>query len=200
MPKKIIYDANVKEKRFSALQQAYISSYTGSIKETCAKIGCSYQYGRQLATLPHIKLAIQNKCRNQYNPQILTVQQLQEFWSKNVLNPDNNMADRIKCSELLGKSLGGFIERVQLETVNLNELEAQRFEQVKQIAAILTEKQRFLLSPAIIESDNQLAEEIKKPAQAVQLEPAPPQPVLLSELVPAVANNSDEDAKAEHQD
>jgi hypothetical protein len=50
-------------------------------------------------------------------------------------------------------------------------------------------------------SDNQLDEEIKKPAQALELEPAPPPHttssiVSLAELIPAPADNSYENNQA----
>ena len=57
------------------------------------------------------------------------------------------MQDRVKNSELLAKSLGMFIDRVQIESVNINQLEAQKLEQVKEIAKYLVNKDRFLLSP-----------------------------------------------------
>lgn len=48
---------------------------------------------------------------------IATAQQRQEFWTRVMLGrePDADMKERLKASELLGKAQGDFIERKRLE-------------------------------------------------------------------------------------
>ena len=47
---------------------------------------------------------------------IKTVEEIQEWWAKMMDDGALEVKDRIKCSELLAKSQGGFIEKVKLET------------------------------------------------------------------------------------
>ena len=60
---------------------------------------------------------------------IKTVEEIQEWWAKMMDDGALEVKDRIKCSELLAKSQGGFIEKVKLEanfemTDKLREVEA----------------------------------------------------------------------------
>lgn len=50
--------------------------------------------------------------------EILGVEEIQRWWSDNVRNEELDMNSRMKSSELLAKSQGGFIDRVQAEVTN----------------------------------------------------------------------------------
>ena len=50
---------------------------------------------------------------------IKTVEQIQEWWSENIDNPEVDKSQQIKCSELLVRSQGGFIDNTNLKG-NLN--------------------------------------------------------------------------------
>ena len=47
-----------------------------------------------------------------------SVEEIQKWWSDNVSNEELDINTRMKSSELLAKSQGGFIERVQAEVTN----------------------------------------------------------------------------------
>ena len=46
---------------------------------------------------------------------IKTVEQIQEWWSENIDNPEVDKSQQIKCSELLVRSQGGFIDNTNLK-------------------------------------------------------------------------------------
>ena len=48
---------------------------------------------------------------------IKSVTEIQEWWSGVMDDANENMNNRIKCSELLAKAQGAFIERVEVEAV-----------------------------------------------------------------------------------
>ena len=56
--------------------------------------------------------------KNIRSEEILAVEEIQKWWSDNVRNEDLDMNSRMKSSELLVKSQGGFIEKVQAEVTN----------------------------------------------------------------------------------
>lgn len=54
---------------------------------------------------------------------IKSIEEIQEWWSENIDNPEVDKAQQIKCSELLVKSQGGFIDKVNVSgTVKLEDL------------------------------------------------------------------------------
>lgn len=69
------------------------------------------------------------------NDKIKTVTDIQEWWSNQMDNLENSMKDRIRCSENLAKSQGGFVEKVEL---NANVAMTDR---VKQVEAYIKGKQ-----------------------------------------------------------
>lgn len=56
--------------------------------------------------------------KNIRSEEILAVEEIQKWWSDNVRNEELDMSSRMKSSELLVKSQGGFIEKVQAEVTN----------------------------------------------------------------------------------
>ena len=51
---------------------------------------------------------------------IAELEAIQEFWTETFKDDDNKMTDRLKASELLAKSKGGFIEKHEVKAVNTN--------------------------------------------------------------------------------
>lgn len=49
---------------------------------------------------------------------VAELEEIQEFWSELFRDDDNKMTDRLKASELLAKSKGGFIEKHEVKAVN----------------------------------------------------------------------------------
>lgn len=52
------------------------------------------------------------------NENIAELSEIFEFWTTVFSNDNNKMADRIKASELLAKAKGGFIEKVEVKTID----------------------------------------------------------------------------------
>ncbi len=57
---------------------------------------------------PKIVLRIDEIRKKMEDESILNAQQLQQFWTKTILDNGEEMKDRLKSSELLGKCIGAF--------------------------------------------------------------------------------------------
>lgn len=64
---------------------------------------------------------------------IKSVAQIQEWWTNIMDNEDVDIRDKIKVSELLAKSQGGFIEKVEMKTFEKNPLEQLTTEELKKL-------------------------------------------------------------------
>ncbi len=114
-------------KKRTAKQQRFIDSYDGNIKRAAAESGLSYDYARRLVTKSHILEAIRNRQDTEVRPiTIANRQRRQEFWSKTMLDETLSMGDRLRASELLGKSEADFIDVVKGENTMRLQLGAPR--------------------------------------------------------------------------
>ena len=104
------------EKKKTAKQQRLIDCYAGNIKEAAEKADISYGYARQLLTKPNILETIRNRQDTEVRPRtIANRQRRQEFWSKTMEDETLGMGDRLRASELLGKSEADFVDVVKSE-------------------------------------------------------------------------------------
>ena len=95
-------------------QQAFVDAYAGDIKTAAIKAGLSYDYARQLITKPHISAAIQQREATEVRPVVIATRlDRQEFWSNTMNDGEHPIRDRLRASELLGKSEGDFIQRLE---------------------------------------------------------------------------------------
>jgi len=98
---------------FTIKQQCFIDAYDGDIKKAAKKINMSYGYARQLLTKTNILEAIKHREDTEIRPStIMTRQQRQQFWSKVADDDNQEMRDRLRASELLGKSEADFTENL----------------------------------------------------------------------------------------
>jgi len=96
---------------FTVKQQKFIDCYDGDIKAAAKKAKLAYDYARRLVTKPHIVTALKNRQETEVRPKdIANRQQRQEFWTEVMTNKKENMKNRLKASELLGKSEADFTE------------------------------------------------------------------------------------------
>lgn len=65
--------------------------------------------------------------------QIKTVQEIQEWWAEKMDNPNIKPKDQIKCSELLAKSLGAFIDKVEVNGNVNNPFAGMSTEELKKL-------------------------------------------------------------------
>jgi phage terminase small subunit len=119
-------------------QQRFIDCYDGDIEPAALSAGITYGYGRQLMVLSkhaHVQEAIRGRELTKSNNRIATREERQEFWTKVYKGEESQpivtghredgtaivedipqpMRDRLKASELLGKSEADFIERKRIE-------------------------------------------------------------------------------------
>lgn len=65
--------------------------------------------------------------------QIKSVEEIQEWWAEMMENTGAKDADRIKCSELLAKSQGAFIDKVELNGSVNNPFAGMSTEELKKL-------------------------------------------------------------------
>ena len=81
------------------------------------------------------------------DPLIATREDRQRFWTEVMYNEEVETKDRLRASEILGKSQGDFIERVEVTNYNidlssLTDEEIQELEEAEDPAAFLEAKNR----------------------------------------------------------
>ena len=102
----------------SPQQKKFVQAYMGNATEAAIKAGYSEKTARskgsQLLTKIDIKKAIEQRETKQTNKLIATREQRQEFWTKIMYDDQADMKDRLKSSELLGKSQADFTDKTEL--------------------------------------------------------------------------------------
>ena len=111
--------------KLTARQRAFVEAYAGNATAAALAAGYSEKtarsQGQRLLTKADIKDAIKAREAQRLAPTIATRQERQEFWTSVLRNEDEAMKDRLKAAELLGKSEGDFLERVEMDqTVSVN--------------------------------------------------------------------------------
>ena len=109
----------------NARQKAFAEYYDGNITEAAKKAGYSvktaYSQGQRLLKNVEVQAAIKARESTESRDRIATRQKRQEFWTDVMEDRKAEMKDRLKASELLGKSECDFTEKIQhsgsLETV-----------------------------------------------------------------------------------
>jgi len=98
-------------------QQKFVDAYDGNATQAAKKAGYSaktaYSIGQRTLNIVEVKKAIQ--ARNKGNGRKIADRQArQKFWTDIMLDPDAAPRDRLKASELLGRSEADFTENVQV--------------------------------------------------------------------------------------
>jgi phage terminase small subunit len=104
----------------TAKQRKFINFYEGNATQAAIKAGYSkktaYRTGADNLRKPQIKEALKNREEKEAGPLIANRQERQRFWTAVVRNKlpkvKVKIYDRLKASELLGKSEADFTERV----------------------------------------------------------------------------------------
>lgn len=122
--------AKVDEKGSKTLtekQRLFVQCYVGNATEAATKAGysknrCS-EIGYQLLQKTSVKDAIRKRQEIEERPNILGRQELQAFWSEVATSSEQDMKDRLKASELLGKSDAMFTDNLRIDaTLELKKL------------------------------------------------------------------------------
>lgn len=105
--------------KLTARQRAFVEAYAGNATAAALAAGYSERsarsQGQRLLTNDDIQDAIKAREAQRLAPTIATRQERQEFWTSVLRNEDEPMKDRLKAAELLGKSEGDFLERVEMD-------------------------------------------------------------------------------------
>ena len=117
---------------FTLKQRRFIDAYAGDAKAAAEAAGISFGYGRNLLTQDDVRTAIQQREATETRPVLIATRlQRQHFWSETMRDEGCPMRERLRASELLGKSEGDFIQRIEqvggpvkrLDELSLEELE-----------------------------------------------------------------------------
>lgn len=106
---------------FTSKQQAFIDAYAGNGTEAARKAGYAGDdnalavMANSLLRNPKIAAAIKEREKHRSKPNILNREKRQEFWSNVMLDEDQTMKNRLKASELLGKSEADFTEKIVVQ-------------------------------------------------------------------------------------
>ena len=100
-------------------QRAFVQAYTGNAAEAARQAGYSERtcraIGQRLLTQVDIKQALREREQERLNPLIASREQRQEFWTRTMLDDSQEMQHRLKAAELLGRSEGDFMEKLQID-------------------------------------------------------------------------------------
>ena len=91
----------------------FIEAYDGNVRRSAAAAGISYGYARLLCMKPSVRQALHERDQARMGEAISTREERQRFWRDMMRNTDAKPFERLKASELLGKSHGDFLERVE---------------------------------------------------------------------------------------
>jgi len=104
-------EAYLGEAECNGVKAARIAGYSGNYNT----LGTS---SSRMLQLPKIKAAIAKR-RNRSGSR-MRVKQLKEWWQAIMVDEEADLKSRVKCSELLGRSLGAFVERTRHEHQHLH--------------------------------------------------------------------------------
>ena len=100
-------------------QELFMQEYLTSLNATQSAIRAgyspktAYSQGQRLLKNVEVLQAINKVMNERKSALIATREQRQEFWTAVMNDCDTAMKDRLKASELLGKSEGDFTDKVQ---------------------------------------------------------------------------------------
>lgn len=110
-----------KKKGLSAKQKRFAEVYDGNATDAARKAGYTGSdevlatQGTRLLRNAEVAALIRRREQRQMTGHIASREERQRFWTQVMMDPENgvDMRDRLKASELLGKSNADFVERVE---------------------------------------------------------------------------------------
>ncbi len=110
--------ATGKDRNLTTRQAAFVRHYAGGMSATAAarRAGYSDTYANreanQLLVNPLIRKALERLNQQIASPAIATAEQRQQFWTDVMHDAAQDMKNRLKAAELLGKAQGDFVTRI----------------------------------------------------------------------------------------
>jgi phage terminase small subunit len=114
----------LEKRKLTSKQKKFVALYDGNAAKTAILAGYSKKTARSIGqenlTKPDIMEAIKDREEKEFGPLIANRQERQKFWTAVLRGntPDIKevkIADRLRASELLGKSEADFTEKIQYE-------------------------------------------------------------------------------------
>lgn len=103
-------------------QQIFIQEYLTDLNATQAAIRSgyspktAYSIGQENLNKPEIKQAIEERLKERKSALIASREQRQQLWTEIMYDTEQSTKDRLKASELLAKSFGDFIDKIETKT------------------------------------------------------------------------------------
>ena len=125
--------------KLTAKQKRFCDEYLKDLNATQAAIRAGYsektanEQGARMLAKVSIQEYIQQFQKQIDQKNIKTVEEVQEWWSEVMVDEEAKLTDRIKASELLVKSKGGFMDRVQVNGNIRNPLAGLTTEELKKL-------------------------------------------------------------------
>lgn len=142
----------------TSMQKIFVEVFHGNATEACRIAGYKECEVQGHANIRHpkiikaLKLRPVSKTGKHIKKKILDRDARQQFWSSVLLNEDTPMRERLRASELLGRSCGDFLDRVEIN-VNHTITVAQAIEQAD-VQSVTTIEQVDGSDVATIEQDD----------------------------------------------
>lgn len=107
-----------KVKGLTVKQQRFVEAYDGNAHKAALAAGYSPKtaaaIGRENMQKPTIIAELKSRETIRSTPLIASRAERQQFWSSVMRDKDQQMRDRLKAAELLGKSEADFVERQEI--------------------------------------------------------------------------------------
>lgn len=101
--------------KLTTKQQLFVAAYSGNATEAAIKAGYSpktaRQLGAQLLSNINIQKHLQAKTAKKVKKLIATREERQQFWTDIMRNKKATLSDRMKASDLLGRSEADFTDK-----------------------------------------------------------------------------------------
>ncbi|NCB17669.1 MAG: terminase small subunit [Synergistales bacterium] len=111
----------VKRMGLTPKREAFVAAYAGNASAAALAAGYSpktaHVIGHELLKKPEIQEAIQTRMGERLNPLVANREERQSFWSSVMRDRESDPKDRLRASELLGKSEGDFLDRIENRTL-----------------------------------------------------------------------------------
>ena len=96
-------------------QQRFVEAYSGNATQAMIAAGYSERSAAsnvdKILKNTEIQAAIQNREKDRNSAAIATREERQTFWTSVLRDPETDLRDRLRASELLGRSEGDFLEK-----------------------------------------------------------------------------------------
>ncbi len=135
------HEVSMEYKRLTVKQQRFVQAYDGN--GVAAARAAGYRgtdntlaaVAKENLQKPHIVRAIREREERRQTMIIATREQRQQFWTQTMNDPDVPWKDRLRASELLGRSEGDFLERHEVKHTGIGERIERAMERLRKAQA-----------------------------------------------------------------